>query len=166
MTTSSYKRRARPRPRVQPRIRIETLPHVFRVALRWAAAWAAVGLVLGILLMLGKAPPFAESGAKPDSILGYIFWVPALGGGAAAAGLGIGLIFTGLMALTTGWRESLEDTPGAMAQLGPDVACGAVAGLTAGLLVGGFTGALFFGTLGAGFAGVMKHLALRKGASL
>ena len=134
MTSSSYNRGARPRPQVQPRIRVETLPQVFRVALRWAAAWAAVGFVLGILLMLGKAPPFAESGAKPDSILGYIFWVPALGGGAAAAGLGIGLIFTGLMALTTEWRESLEDTPGAMAQLGPDVACGAVAGLLAGFL--------------------------------
>jgi hypothetical protein len=43
-----------------------------------------------------------------------------------------------------------------MARLGPDVACGAVAGLVAGLLVGGLTGALFFGALGAGFAGVMK----------
>jgi hypothetical protein len=160
MTSSSYKRRARPRPKVQP-VRIERLPHIFRVALRWAAAWAAVGFVLGVLLMLGKAPPFAESGAKPDSILGYIFWVPALGGGAAAAGLGIGLIFTGLMALTTEWRESLEDTPGAMAQLGPDVGCGAAAGLIAGLLVGGLTGALFFGGLGAGFAGVMKWRAVK-----
>ena len=162
MTSSSYKRGARPRPKVPTRVTIGPLPQVFRVALRWTAAWAAVGLVLGILLMLGKAPPFAESGAKPDSVFGYIFWVPALGGGAAAAGLGIGLLFAGLMALTAEFRESLEDTPGAMAKLGPDLACGALAGLMAGLLVGGLTGALFFGTLGAGFAGAMKHLALRK----
>jgi len=161
MTSSSYRRGARPRPKVLPRIRIETLPQVFRVALLWAAAWAAVGLVLGILLMLGKAPPFAESGAKPDSILGYIFWVPALGGGAAAAGLGIGLIFTGLMALTTEWRESLEDTPGMMARLGPDVLCGAVAGLIAGLLVGGSTGAFFFATLGVCSAAIMKWRSVR-----
>jgi hypothetical protein len=162
MTSSSYKRGARPRPKVPTRVSIGPLPQVFQVALRWTAAWAVVGLVLGILLMLGKAPPFAESGTKPDSIFGYIFWVPALGGGAAAAGLGIGLLFAGLMTLITEWRESLEDTPGAMAKLGPEVACGAVAGLIAGLLVGGFTGALFFGTMGAGSAGVMKHLAIRK----
>jgi hypothetical protein len=156
MTSTSYKRGARPRPKIQTRVTIGSLPQVVRVALRWAAAWAGVGLVLGILLMLGKAPPFAESGARPDSVFGYIFWVPALGGGAAAAGLGVGLLFAGLMALTAEFRESLEDTPGAMTKLGPDVACGAVAGLVAGLLVGGLTGALFFGALGAGFAGVMK----------
>jgi hypothetical protein len=93
--------------------------------------------------------------------LGYIFWVPALGGGAAAAGLGIGLIFTGLMALTTEWRESLEDTPGMMARLGPDVLCGAVAGLIAGLLVGGSTGAFFFATLGVCSAAIMKWRSVR-----
>src|SRR5512138_1243488 len=71
MTSSSYRRGARPRPMVKTRVTIRSLPEVFQVALRWTAAWAVVGLVLGILLMLGKAPPFAESGAKPDSIFGY-----------------------------------------------------------------------------------------------
>jgi hypothetical protein len=35
------------------------------------------------------------------------------------------------------------------AQLGPQVLCGAGAGLVAGLLVGGFSGAAFFAPLGA-----------------
>ena len=53
------------------------------------------------------------------------------------------------MALTTEWRDSLEDTPGLLAQAGPQVMCGAGAGLVAGLLAGGMGGAFFFGTLGA-----------------
>ena len=124
------------------------LRDILRVALRWATAWAAVGLVLGVLLMLGKAVPFAASGAKPDSILGYWPWVPAMGAGGAAAGLGIGFLYACLMAWSADLRESYE-APGLVGRLGPFVVCGAAAGLIPGLLAGGITGALFFAFLGA-----------------
>jgi hypothetical protein len=147
----------RPRPKIRPRVKRGPMPPFFRVALRWAAAWGVVGLVLGTLLMLGKAPPFAESGVHSDNILSYSFWVPTLGVGAAGAGLAIGLVFAGLMALTSEWRDSLEGTD-LMITLGPDVLCGLVAGLIPGFLVGGWAGALFFAVLGAVSAGAMKHL--------
>lgn len=108
-------------------------PQVLQVALRWVVAWAAVGMVLGVVQMLRKME---------------IFWIPALLVGAAAAGLGIGLLYACLMVVTEDWRDSLADTPGLMAQLGPQALCGASAGLVAGLLAGGIGGALFFGALG------------------
>jgi hypothetical protein len=52
-----------------------------------------MSLVLGVLLMLDKTPPFAESGGRPGSVLSYFFWVPTLGIGGAAAGLGIGVVY-------------------------------------------------------------------------
>jgi hypothetical protein len=53
------------------------------------------------------------------------------------------------MILTEGWRDSFADTPGLAAQLAPQVLCGAGAGIMGGLLAGGYSGALFFGALGA-----------------
>ena len=150
----------RPRPKIRPRVKRGPLPPFFRVALQWAATWAAVGLVLGTLLMIGKAPPFAESGSHSENMLAYAFWIPTLGGGAAGAGLGIGLVYAALMALTTDWRDSLEgDT--AMIRFGPDVLCGAIAGLIPGLLVGGPSGGLFFAGLGAATGAGFKWRELR-----
>jgi hypothetical protein len=149
MYRTSSKLASRPRPKVQLLGNRGPLPQFFLVALKWCAAWAVIGCMLGLLLMLGKAEPLAESGAKPSSIFAYVFWVPALAGGAAAGGLAIGLIFAGFMTVTTDWRDSLADTPGMLAQVGPQIMCGAGAGLVAGLLAGGIGGALFFGALGA-----------------
>jgi hypothetical protein len=67
-------------------------------------------------------------------------------GAAAAAGLALGLIYTGLLAVSAGWRDSLEGDDW-KTRLGPYVLCGAAAGLIPGFLVGGFTGALFFAVL-------------------
>ena len=156
----SSKRGRRPRPKIRPRVRRGPLPPFFRLARQWAATWAVLGLVLGTLLMIGKAPAFGESGAHSDNMLAYIFWIPTLGGGAAGAGLGIGLVYAGLMALTTDWRDSLEgDT--AMVRFGPDVVCGAIAGLIPGLVVGGPSGGLFFATLGAATGAGFKWWELR-----
>jgi hypothetical protein len=155
MHQTSSRSKRRPRPKIRPRVKRGPMPPFFRLALHWAAAWGAIGLVLGTLLMGGKAPAFGESGARSDSILAYAFWIPTLGGGAAGAGLGIGLVYAGLMRLTTDWRDSIEGE-GTMVWLGPELLCGALAGLLPGLLVGGPMGALFFATLGASFAGVVK----------
>jgi hypothetical protein len=156
MYRTSSKPALRPRPKVQLLGNRGPLPKFFLVGLKWCAAWAVIGCILGLLLMLGKAEPLAESGAKPSSVLAYVFWVPALTGGAAAAGLAIGLIFAGLMAITTDWRDSFEDIPGTAARLGPDTVCGGAAGLIPGLLVGGLSAGLFFAVLGAISAGLMK----------
>jgi hypothetical protein len=147
-------------PRNTVSFRLTPLPRVFGVAFRWAGAWAVAGLVLGVLLMLGKALPFAESGSRPDSVSGYFFWIPAVGAGAAAAGLGIGLLFAFLMALTTDWRDSLEGD-GLVERLGPDVLCGTIAGLIPGLMIGGIGGALFFAILGGCSAAGMNWWAAR-----
>jgi hypothetical protein len=117
------------------------------MVLLWAVAWAVVGLVLGVAQLLRT---------------GEISWIPALGLGAAAAGLGIGILYAGLMVLTEDWRDSLADTPGVVAQLGPHVLCGAGAGLVPGLLVGGISGALFFATLGACSAAAFNWRAARE----
>jgi hypothetical protein len=146
------------RVRTSTPLRFRDLPQVVRVALVWAAAWGVVGLVVGILLMLGRAALFAESGARgSSSILTYVFWIPTVGAGAAAAGLGIGLVFACLMGLTSDWRDSLEGND-LMVTLGPDVLCGAAAGLIPGFLVGGLAGALFFAALGAASAAAMNRL--------
>jgi hypothetical protein len=156
MYRTSSKLASRPRPKVQPLLNRDSLPPFFRVGLKWAASWAVVGGIMGLLFMVGRVVPLAESGAKPSSVLANVYWIPALTGGAAAAGLAIGLIFAGLMAVTTDWRDSFEDTPGMAAQLGPDTVCGAVAGLIPGLLVGGLSAGLFFAVLSAVSAGLMK----------
>ena len=74
---------------------------------------------------------------------GHVSWIPSLGLAAAAGGLGMGILYTALMLVTEDWRDSLADTPGMTAQLGPPVLCGTGAGLVAGLLAGGFSGAAF-----------------------
>jgi MFS family permease len=102
--------------------------------LLWAVTWAAIGLAFGIAQLLRT---------------GQVSWIPSLGLGAAAAGLGMGILYALLMVLTEDWRDSLADTPGLAAQLAPQVLCGAGAGVLGGLLAGGFSGALFFGALGA-----------------
>ncbi len=102
--------------------------------LLWTITWAVTGLVLGIAQVLRT---------------GQVSWIPSLSLAAAAGGLGMGILYTALMLLTEDWRDSLADTPGMAAQLGPLVLCGAGAGVVAGLLVGGFSGAAFFTPLGA-----------------
>jgi hypothetical protein len=136
------------------------LPEFVVVALRWAAAWAAVGLLIGVLFVSGKTL-LAGPGAEVN-ILGYVLWAPVLAGAAAAAGLGIGLIFAGLMAVTADWRDSLVGD-GIMIRLGPDVLCGAGAGLVPGFLVGGLGSALFFAFVGGCFAAAFNWWASRTG---
>lgn len=150
------------RPRPVPRRKLGPPPPFLKLAIRWAVAWAVIGVVLGVMFMLGKAPPFGQAATAPrsDNILAYAFWIPMLGGAAAAAGLGVGIIFAVLMIVTTDWRDSLEGD-GLMIRLGPDMLCGAAAGMIAGLLVGGITGALFFATLGAFSAAGMNWVANR-----
>ena len=151
--------RKRPRPKHKPRPRLGPLPNFVLAALRWAVAWAIVGLVVGILSLVRQTLPFME--ARPDDG-GIALWVPVMIGAAAAAGLGIGLIYTGLLAVSAEWRDSLEGEDW-KTRLGPYVLCGAVAGLIAGLLVGGLTGALFFAVLGGCTAGALTWLDIRKG---
>jgi hypothetical protein len=117
------------------------------MVLLWTVAWAVIGLALGIAQLLRT---------------GQISWIPGLGLGGAAGGLGIGILYAGLMVLTEDWRDSLADTPGIVAQLGPQVLCGAGAGLIPGLLVGGISGALFFATLGACSAAVFNWRAAQE----
>ena len=152
------------RPRPVPRRKLGPPPPFLKVALRWAATWAGIGVVLGVMFMLGKAPPFGQSATVPasDNMLDYAFWVPMLGGAAAAAGLGVGILFAVLMIVTADWRDSLEGE-GLMIRMGPDMMCGAAAGLIAGLLVGGITGALFFATLGSFSAAGMNWFTNRSG---
>ena len=115
-------------------MRKKTLRGLQDTVLLWTLAWAMVGLALGIVQLLRT---------------GQVSWIPSLSLGAAAGGLGIGILYAGLMFLTEDWRDSLADTPGLAAQLGPPVLCGALAGVIAGFLVGGFSGAFFFATVGA-----------------
>jgi hypothetical protein len=136
------------------------LPGFVLAALRWAVAWAIVGLVVGVLSLARNALPFIEPSANPDG--GIAFWVPVMIGAAAAAGLGIGLIYTGLLAVSANWRDSLEGDDW-KTRLGPYVLCGAAAGLVAGFLVGGLTGGFFFAVLGGCTAAALTWLDLRKG---
>lgn len=117
------------------------------IVLLWTVAWAVVGLGLGIVQLLRT---------------GQVSWIPALGLGAAAGGLGIGILYAGLMVLTEDWRDSLADTPGLLAQLGPQVLCGVGAGLIPGLLVGGFSGALFFAALAGCSAAAFNWKSVRE----
>ena len=154
--------RMKQRPKRPIRARARPLPRLPQVALRWTAVWAVGGLVVGICLMLLKALPVAESSYKPESVSSYVSWVPVIALAGAAAGLGIGLLYACLMALTEEWRNSIEGT-GIMVRLGPLVLCGAAAGLVAGLLAAGFGGALFFALLGACSAAGLNWKVARDG---
>lgn len=150
----------RRRPKYKPRPKIGPLPGFVFVALRWAVAWAIVGLAVAVLSLVRKTLFFTEASASPDG--GIAFWVPVMIGASAAAGLGIGSIYTGLLAVSADWRDSLEGDDW-KTRLGPYVLCGAAAGLIAGFLVGGFTGALFFAAMGACTAGALTWIDIRKG---
>jgi hypothetical protein len=127
--------------------RVTPMQRLMQSAMQWTIGWAIAGVVLGVPAMLGRA--IAKTGALPDNTFSfYGFWIPALGLGAAAGGLGIGVLYTGLMVLTEEWRLQFEqDTPGPKGWLLPPVICGAASGLIPGLLVGGIGGALFFALL-------------------
>jgi len=139
---------------------MDPVRETLRVALKWTVAWAAAGLVVGVLLMLMKALPFGESGDRPDNVLSYAAWIPGMAIAGAGAGLGVGFIYSGLMVVTEDWRDSYEAT-GMVGRLGPQVLCGAGAGLVAGLLAGGLGGALFFAGLGACSAAALNWRAAR-----
>lgn len=118
------------------------------MVLQWTLFWGVVGLALGLVQVLRT---------------GAISWILTLGLGAAAGGIGTGILYAGLMMLTEDWRDSLADTPGFFSQAGPQLICGAVAGLIPGLVVGGFGGAIFFGALGACSAAVVNWRSVREG---
>jgi hypothetical protein len=125
---------------------MKPLRQIQNIALSWAVAWAVVGLAFGIIQLLRT---------------GQVSWIPALGLGATAAGLGVGVLYACLLLVTDNWRDSLADTPGLMAQVGPLVMCGAGAGLAAGLLAGGIGGAFFFAVLGACSAAAFNWKSVR-----
>ena len=108
---------------------------ILRVTLRWSFAWTILGTIVGIRMMLGKVPPMAESGAKPDNLWFYAFWIPIFAVAAGVFGLALGLVFSVLMALSAGWRASAEVKPGLLSKFGPRILCGTVAGLLLGLLL-------------------------------
>lgn len=152
--------RVRPKPKYKPRPKMGPLPGFALVALRWAVAWAIVGLVVSVLSLVRKTLFYTEASGSPDG--GIAFSVPIMIGAAAAAGLALGLIYTGLLAVSADWRDSLQGDDW-KTRLGPYVVCGAAAGLIAGFLAGGFTGALFFAVLGGCTAGALTWIEMRKG---
>jgi MFS family permease len=152
--------RVRPKPKYKPRPKMGPLPGFALVALRWAVAWAIVGLVVSVLSLVRKTLFYTEASGSPDG--GIAFSVPVMIGAAAAAGLSLGLIYTGLLAVSSDWRDSLQGDDW-KTRLGPYVVCGAAAGLMAGFLVGGFTGALFFAVLGGCTAGALTWIEMRTG---
>jgi MFS family permease len=128
-------------------MRKKELQRLQDTVLLWTITWAVIGLALGIVQLLRT---------------GKVSWIPSLGLGAAAAGLGMGIFYAVLMVLTDNWRDSLADTPGLAAQLGPPVLCGAGAGVVGGLVAGGLSGAAFFGVLGAATAAIFNWKAARE----
>ncbi len=108
---------------------------VLRVTLRWSLAWTILGAIAGILMMLGKVPPIAESGRKPDDLWFYAFWIPIFAVAAGVLGFALGLLFSVLMALTSNWRTSLEAKPDLLSRFGPRILCGTAAGTLLGLLL-------------------------------
>jgi hypothetical protein len=136
--------RVRPKPKYKPRRKIGPLPGFALVALRWAVAWAIVGLLVSVSSLLRKTFYFTEASAGLDD--GIAYSVPAMIAAAGVAGLALGLVYTGLLALSADWRDSLEGDDW-KTRLGPYVLCGAAAGLIPGFLVGGLAGALFFALL-------------------
>jgi hypothetical protein len=142
--------------------RTTPMQQVMRSAIQWTIGWGVAGVVLGVPAMLGKV--IAKTGALPDDSFGfYGFWIPALGLGGAAGGLGIGVLYAALMMATEEWRLQYEqETRGVKGWLMPPVLCGAASGLIPGLLVGGIGGALFFALLAAGTAAVLQWWAARR----
>jgi hypothetical protein len=140
--------RVRPKPKYKPRARIGPLPGFALVALRWSITWAVVGFAVGILNVLGHSLPFVELESPSASAAASPFGIVALGLSAAAGGLGMGLLYACLWIWSADLREAYEK-PGFAGTVRPYALCGAAAGLIAGFLVGGFTGALFFALLGA-----------------
>jgi hypothetical protein len=136
--------RVRPRPKYKPKRKIGPLPGFALVALRWAVAWAIVGMVVSVSSLLRKTFFFTEASAGLED--GIAYSVPAMIAAAGVAGLALGLVYTGLLALSADWRDSLEGDDWKI-RLGPYVLCGAAAGLIPGFLVGGLAGALFFAVL-------------------
>jgi hypothetical protein len=150
--------RRRPKPKYKPKRKIGPLPGFALVALRWAVAWAIVGLMVSVFSLLHRIY-FAESSGLDG---GIAYSVPVMIGAAAAAGLALGLIHTGLLAVSADWRDSLEGDDW-KTRLGPYVLCGAAAGLIPGFLVGGFTGALFFAVLAGCTALALTWIEMRMG---
>jgi len=137
--------------------RVTPAQRLMRSAVQWTVGWGVAGVVLGVPLMLLKM--MMESAARADDLSFYAFWVPALGLGAAAGGLGIGVLYAGLLMGTEEWRLQYEqDTRGVKGWLLPPVVCGAASGLIPGLLVGGIGGALFFALLAGCTAAAFTRL--------
>jgi hypothetical protein len=151
-------KRPRPRPKYKPKRKIGPLPGFALVALRWAVAWAIVGLVVSVFWLVRKSFYFTEASTGLDG--GIAYSVPAMIAAGAAGGLALGLIYTGLLAVSADWRDSLEGDDW-KTRLGPYVLSGAAAGLLAGFLVGGFTGALFFAVLGGCTALTLTWIEMR-----
>jgi hypothetical protein len=149
-------KRVRPKPKYKPKRKIGPLPAFALVALRWAVAWAIVGLVVSVFSLLHRIY-FAESAGLDG---GIAYSVPVMIGAAAAAGLALGLIYTGLLSVSADWRDSLEGDDW-KTRLGPYVLCGAAAGLIPGFLVGGLTGALFFAVLAGSTALALTWIELK-----
>ena len=154
--------RVRPRPKYKPKRKVGPLPGFALVALRWAVAWAIVGLVVSVFSLLRKILYFPEGSASLEG--GVAYSVPAMIGAAAAAGLALGLIYTGLLTVSADWRDSLEGDDW-KTRLGPYVLCGAAAGFLPGFLVGGFTGALFFAVLAGCTALALTWIEMRRQSS-
>ena len=153
-------KRVRPRPKYKPKPKIGPLPGFAFVALRWGVAWAIVGLVVSVFSLVRMTFYFTDASASQDD--GIAYSVPAMIAAAAVAGLALGLIYTGLLAVSADWRDSLEGDDW-KTRLIPYVLCGAAAGLIPGFLVGGFTGAVFFAVLGGCTALALTWIEIRRG---
>lgn len=120
------------------------------VTLRWAVVWGAAGLLLGFAGMFGKAPPFAESGGKPDNVFFYAFWVPIGAVLGTVFGLVLGALFAFLMAMAGKWRQTTRPADGGTT--GSRLVCGAIAGGILGLLITRSAGALIIAAFGVATA--------------
>jgi hypothetical protein len=152
-------KRVRPKPKYKPKRKLGPLPGFAVAALRWAVAWAIVGLVVSVSALLHRYY-LTETSAGLDG--GIAYSVPVTIGAAAVAGLALGLIYTGLLAVSADWRDSLEGDDW-KTRLIPFGLCGATAGLIPGFLVGGFTGALFFAVLAGCTALALTWIEIRRG---
>jgi len=104
-------------------------------------------------MMLTRAPPFAESGHASGSVFGYAGWVPAGLVVGMLGGLAVGFAYALLAAISEGWRVPYESRSSPLAKFGPRTVCGAIAGLTVGLLTGP-------GAIGVAVAGAITALVL------
>ena len=153
-------KRVRPKPKYKPKRKLGPLPGFALVALRWAVARAIVGLVVSVFSLVRMTFYFTDASAGQDD--GIAYSVPAMISAAAVAGLALGLIYTGLLAVSADWRDSLEGDDW-KTRLMPYVLCGAAAGLIPGFLVGGLAGAMFFAVLGGCTALALTWIETRMG---